>query len=233
MKLRHHHYVLILCLLFAFVWVVLAVNPVDRSDWMLENVLVVILVPLMALTYRRRTFSRFSYTLIFIFLCLHEVGAYYTYAKVPYDQWFQTLAGGSVSSFTGADRNHFDRLAHFSFGLLLAYPMREIFVRVAQAKGFWSYYLPLDMTMACSMVFELIEWAAAEIFGGDLGVAYLGTQGDPWDAQKDMMLATVGGLVTMLVTAIINIRQQRDFAREWVESLRVKKATPRGQGGHT
>ena len=84
--------------------------------------------------------------------------------------------------------------------------------------------------MAYSMVFELIEWAAAEIFGGDLGVAYLGTQGDPWDAQKDMMLATIGGLVTMLVTAMINMRQQRDFSREWVESLRVKKATPPGEG---
>jgi len=75
-------------------------------------------------------------------------------------------------------------------------------------------------------VFELIEWAAAEAFGGDLGVAYLGTQGDPWDAQKDMMLATVGGLVTMLVTALINMRHQRDFARQWVESLRVKTAAP-------
>jgi putative membrane protein len=100
--------------------------------------------------------------------------------------------------------------------------MREVFVRIAQARGFWSYYLPLDMTMAFSMIFELIEWGAATVFGGDLGVAYLGTQGDPWDAQKDMALASLGGLIAMVVTALVNLHQQRDFAREWIESLRAK-----------
>src|SRR5262245_45886813 len=210
-------------------WLALAINPLDRSDWLLENALVFLFVPLMVLTYGRLPFSRTSYMLIFLFLCMHEVGAHYTYAKVPYDEWIQALTGRTLSSLTGANRNHFDRLGHFAFGLLLSYPLREIFVRVAEAKGFWSYYLPLDMTMACSMVFELIEWAAAEIFGGDLGVAYLGTQGDPWDAQKDMMLATIGGLIAMLVTAFINSRQERDFAREWIDSLRVKQSTPDGE----
>lgn len=229
MKPSHHRYVLVLGGVFALVWVALAIKPLYRADWMLENGLVAVFVPLLILTYRRFPFSRVSYTLIFMFLCLHEVGAHYTYAKVPYDEWFQALAGRSLSSLLGTSRNHFDRLGHFAFGLLLAYPIREIFVRVAEARGFWSYYLPLDMTMACSMVFELIEWAAAEAFGGDLGVAYLGTQGDPWDAQKDMLLATVGGLIAMAVNAIINMRQQRDFAREWVLSLRVKDANPLGE----
>lgn len=224
MKLPHHHrYVLILGGLFALVWVALAIKPLYRADWMLENGLVAVFVPLLILTYRRFPFSRVSYTLIFVFLCLHEVGAHYTYAKVPYDEWFQALAGRSLNSLFGASRNHFDRLGHFAFGLLLAYPIREIFVRVAEARGFWSYYLPLDLTMACSMAFELIEWAAAVLFGGDLGAAYLGTQGDPWDAQKDMLLATVGGLIAMVITAMVNMRQQRDFAREWVRSLKVKK----------
>jgi putative membrane protein len=222
MKLSHRRYVLILLGLFVLFWLVLAIEPVDRADWMLENALVAVAVPLLIVTHRFFRFSRISYTLIFVFLCLHEVGAHYTYAKVPYDAWFQTLTGHSLDALFGATRNHFDRLGHFAFGLLLSYPIREIFVRVADARGFWSYYLPLDMTMAFSMVFELIEWAAAEIFGGDLGVAYLGTQGDPWDAQKDMLLATAGGLAAMVVTAIINGRHQRDFAREWIESLRVK-----------
>lgn len=228
-KLSHRRYVLILGGAFALIWTALAIKPLDRADWMLENGLVVLFVPLLILTYRRFPFSRVSYTLIFIFLCLHEVGAHYTYAKVPYDEWFQLLVGRSLSSLFGATRNHFDRLGHFAFGLLLAYPIREIFVRVAEARGFWGYYLPLDLTMACSMVFELIEWAAAEIFGGDLGVAYLGTQGDPWDAQKDMFLATIGGLIAMGVTAMINKRHQRDFAREWIESLRVKEVAPLGK----
>ncbi|HZN01970.1 MAG TPA: DUF2238 domain-containing protein [Candidatus Polarisedimenticolia bacterium] len=218
MTLSHRAYVLVLLGLFALWWLALAIAPVDRADWMLENALVVVALAVLVVTDRWFRFSRVSYTLIFLFLCLHEIGAHYTYAKVPYHDWLQGI-GVSL----GAGRNHFDRLGHFAFGLLLAYPMREVFVRVASARGFWGYYLPLDMTMAFSMLFELIEWAAAEIFGGDLGVAYLGTQGDPWDAQKDMVLASLGGLIAMVVTALVNMRQQRDFAREWVESLRVKR----------
>lgn len=83
--------------------------------------------------------------------------------------------------------------------------------------------------MATSMLFELFEWGAAEIFGGDLGVAYLGSQGDIWDAQKDMACATLGAFITMLMAAGINIYLQRDFAREWVESLRVKRKAPLGE----
>src|SRR5262249_49902512 len=129
----------------------------------------------------------------------------------------------------GWERNHFDRFAHFGFGLLLAYPIREIFLRVADARGFWSYYLPLDVTMASSALFELMEWAAALVFGGDLGVAYLGTQGDPWDTHKDIALASLGALVAMLINAAINLRLQCDFAREWSESLRVKRKRPLGE----
>jgi len=223
---RHSRYVLVLLGLFAIWWAVLAIHPLDRSDWMLENALAVAAIGLLAVTYRWFRFSRFSYALIFVFLCVHEIGAHYTYAKVPYQAWLHALGWPGLESL-GAGRNHFDRLAHFSFGLLLSYPMREVFVRIAQARGFWSYYLPLDMTMAFSMIFELIEWGAATVFGGDLGVAYLGTQGDPWDAQKDMALASLGGLIAMVVTALVNLHQQRDFAREWIESLKVKPARRR------
>ncbi|HEU5180335.1 MAG TPA: DUF2238 domain-containing protein [Candidatus Polarisedimenticolia bacterium] len=228
-RLSHPHYVLLLAGIFVLVWLVLAIQPVDRADWALENALVAGFVGVLTITYRRFPFSRVSYTLIFLFLCMHEIGAHYTYAKVPYDHWFSLITGHGLNSMIGAGRNHFDRLGHFAFGLLLSYPMREIFVRVAEARGFWSYYLPLDMTMAFSMVFELIEWAVAEIFGGDLGIAYLGAQGDPWDAQKDMALATLGGLLAMLVTALINMHQERDFARDWIESLRVKRRTLDGK----
>jgi putative membrane protein len=226
-RLPHTRYVLLLLGLFAVEWIVLAIHPLDRSDWMLENALAVTAIGVLALTYRWFRFSRFSYTLLFVFLCLHEIGAHYTYAMVPYHEWLQALGGPAFSAHFGTARNHFDRLVHFSFGLLLSYPLREIFVRVAQARGFWSYYLPLDMTMAFSMLFELLEWAAATIFGGDLGVAYLGTQGDPWDAQKDMALASLGGLIAMIVTALVNWHKQRDFAREWIESLQVKPARRR------
>jgi putative membrane protein len=113
--------------------------------------------------------------------------------------------------------------------LLLAYPMREAFFRVADAHGFWSYFLPLDLTMSTSMLFELFEWWVAVIFGGDLGQAYLGTQGDIWDAHKDMLLASCGALISMLVTLMVNWKTQTDFAREWSQSLRVKRWRPLGE----
>ena len=115
------------------------------------------------------------------------------------------------------------------YGLLLAYPIREVFIRIANVKGFWSYFLPLDLTMSTSMIYELVEWGAAEAFGGELGQAYLGTQGDVWDAHKDMALASLGALIAMLVVAAINLRLQRDFAQEWNESLRVRHADPLGE----
>ena len=127
------------------------------------------------------------------------------------------------------ERNYFDRMVHFLFGFLLAYPIRELFMRVAGARGFWGYYLPLDLTMSFSMLYELIEWAAAEVFGGELGAAYLGTQGDVWDAHKDMALASLGALIAMFVTALVNRHLQRDFAAEWAESIRVKRKKPLGE----
>lgn len=148
---------------------------------------------------------------------------------VPYDAWFQALTGSTFNSLVGWERNNFDRVVHFLYGLLLAYPVREVFLRVANVRGFWGYFLPLDLTMSTSMIFELFEWAAAEFFGGDLGVAYLGTQGDVWDAQEDMALASLGALAAMCVTAAINIYLQRDFAREWIESLKVKHPEPLGE----
>jgi putative membrane protein len=126
-------------------------------------------------------------------------------------------------------RNHFDRLVHFSYGFLLSYPIREVFLRVANVRGFWGYFLPLDVTMSTSMIYELIEWAAAVGIGGDLGAAYLGTQGDVWDAHKDMAMASLGALIAMTITAAINAKLNRDFAREFVASLTVVRLTPLGE----
>ncbi|MEJ2382170.1 MAG: DUF2238 domain-containing protein [Gammaproteobacteria bacterium] len=229
MQISHRRYFLFLSLLFAVVWLLLAVAPLDRHDWALENLLLVVFVAVLAATYRRLPLSRISYTLIFLFLCLHSVGAHYTYAKVPYDDWWRALTGHSLNSVLGWQRNDFDRVVHFSYGLLLAYPIRELFLRVADVRGFWGYFLPLDITMSTSMLFELFEWGAAELFGGDLGVAYLGTQGDVWDAQKDMALASLGALIAMGVTMALNLYLQRDFAHEWLDSVRVKHPQPLGE----
>jgi putative membrane protein len=210
----------LLASVYAVWWVALAIKPLDRSDWWMENLLVFLGVGLLVWTYKPFPLSRVSYTCIFIFMMLHALGAHYTYAKVPYQEWFPALAGG---------RNHFDRLVHFSYGLLLAYPIREMFLRIGNVRGFWGYFLPLDLTMSTSMLYELIEWGTAVTVGSDLGAAYLGTQGDIWDAQKDMALASLGALLAMIVTALINRSMQRDFAFEWAESIRVKRRKPLGE----
>ncbi|HEV7714818.1 MAG TPA: DUF2238 domain-containing protein [Steroidobacteraceae bacterium] len=213
-------YLWMLGVIYALWWVAMAIEPLDRADWVTENVLVVFGAALLGFTYKSFPLSRISYTCIFVFMMFHALGAHYTYAKVPYQEWLPFLEGG---------RNHFDRMVHFLYGLLLAYPIREMFLRIGNVRGFWGYLLPLDLTMSTSMLYELIEWGAAVVLGGDLGAAYLGTQGDIWDAHKDMALASLGALIAMVVTALINWKMQRDFAREWAESIRVKRKKPLGE----
>ncbi len=227
--MSHRKYFLILSTIYFVVFLLLAISPHDRADWALEHFLVVVFVIAMGFSYKSFLLSRISYSLIFVFLILHDIGAHYTYAMVPYDQFFMNTFGFSLNEAMGWERNHFDRLVHFSYGLLLAYPIRELYIRIANAKGFWAYFFPLELTMASSMMFELFEWGAAEWFGGDLGVAYLGTQGDIWDAHKDMALASLGTLLAMLITLFINMRIQKNFAVEWKASLRIKNNQPLGE----
>ena len=127
MSQSHNKYLLVLTAIFAIEWILLAISPHDRADWALENVIVVALVILLASTYKKFPLSRVSYTLIFFLLLIHEVGAHYTYSEVPYDEWMNGLLGYSLDQGMGFERNHFDRFVHFSYGLLLAYPIREVF----------------------------------------------------------------------------------------------------------
>jgi putative membrane protein len=213
-------------LLAAFVvwFAVWAINPRHPDDFILEHILTVVFLGVLVWSYRRFPLSNISYTTIFLFMCLHVVGAHYTYSEVPYKDWLAAIGIGSGSEALVQDaaenaRNHYDRMVHFSFGLLMAYPVRELFVRVARVRGIWAYYLPLDVVMSFSMIYELIEWAIAVFVGGDVGQSYLGTQGDEWDAHKDMALATLGGIITITITALVNRRYDRDFAKELAESL--------------
>jgi len=184
-----------LALWYAAVWVVTSVRPLDRHDWLLENLLVFGLVIVLIATYRAFPLSDLSYLLITAFMTLHAIGAHYTYAQVPLGFWMQQAFGLA--------RNHFDRIVHFSFGLLMAYPIREVFLRVANARGFWAYYLPLDVTLAFSALYEIMEMVIASLVAPGTGDAWLGTQGDVWDPQKDMGLAALGALICMCITALI------------------------------
>jgi putative membrane protein len=184
-----------LAVIFALVFIWAAINPLHPDDWLLENVLTVIFLVTLIISYKKFPLSDLSYILITIFLVLHTIGSHYTYSEVPF--------GYRLKETFNFSRNHYDRIVHFSFGLLMAYPIREVFLRVAHAKGFWAFYLPLDVTLAFSGLYEITEWAAAELFGGELGAAYLGLQGDVWDAQKDMLAATIGAIICMSVTAAL------------------------------
>ncbi|UYO93273.1 DUF2238 domain-containing protein [Pollutimonas sp. M17] len=205
---------------YFLLWLALAIEPVDRPAWLLENMLVAGLFALLWFIRRLFRFSNASLLLILLFLALHTVGSHYTYSEVPYDRWWQALTGHTLNSVFGWERNHYDRLVHFSYGLLLAYPIREFFLRIVEVRGFWAYFLPLDFTLSTSALYELIEWGAAMLFGGNLGMQYLGTQGDIWDAHKDMGLAALGALIAMLAAAAINARLRRDLAWEWSSAMK-------------
>ena len=205
----------ILLLAFTLFWTWAAINPKYPHDWLLENYLVFIFVPVILLVSRYFRLSNISYTLITIFMSLHVIGSHYTYAEVPF--------GYDLQHWLGASRNMYDRLVHFSFGLLLAYPLREMFLRVAKAEGVWGYWLPIELVLAFSAAYEIIEWLVAARVDPSAGLAFLGTQGDIWDAQKDMLLAGAGAILAMGLVALLHWRLNPEFARELRESLSIKK----------
>src|SRR5688572_565246 len=139
---------------FATVFVALGVAPLFREDWLLENLLVVAAVGVLIATYRRRRLTNVSYTLIFLFLVLHEIGAHYTYSLVPYDSWFSALTGTPASEWFGWRRNHYDRLIHFAYGLLIFPICAELLSRVAPVRGTWGLVLPLAFILAQSALYE-------------------------------------------------------------------------------
>lgn len=202
----HRRYLLALLILFLLVWGGLAIAPEDRHDWVLENLLVLALAVALLLGHRHYLPSRSAATLIILYLCIHQLGAHYTYAKVPYDAWWQAMTGESLDQTLGWERNQFDRLAHLSYGLLLAYPIREVLIRLGLKPGFWSLLLPVDVVLSTSAVYELIEWFGAATLSAEDGRTFLATQHDRWDPQKDMALAAAGAVFAMLCTALMSWR---------------------------
>jgi putative membrane protein len=201
-------YPLWLLIAFAAWWVALAIAPWYRQDWLLENLLVFVAVPLLVWSYPRLRLSDTAYTCLFVFLSLHTVGAHYTYSDVPYDHWARALTGHSLSEALGPQRNHFDRMVHFLYGLLVTPAAIELLDARAPQRGVWRWLVPLLFMVSHSTIYELVEWGAAAVFG-DLGQAYLGTQGDIWDAQKDSALAALGAAI-----AVVAWRGRRPRSRQ-------------------
>jgi putative membrane protein len=181
------------------VW--MAIDPVDRQNWVLANVLPFLFVGLLAATHRKYPLSNISYVLITLFLTLHTIGVHYTYAQVPFGYWLEAALE--------LNRNHFDRIVHFCFGLLLTYPMGEAFVLLANVRGALVYYLSLITPVGLSGIWEIIESWVAQIVSPQLGDAYLGSQGDVWDAQKDIAAAFYGAVLCVLLMLAIRRWYQR------------------------
>ena len=213
MKVTKYHIFLILAFLIVWIWA--AIKPVYPHDWLLENYLVFIFVPLILILSIYFKLSKLSYTLITTFMILHVIGSHYTYAEVPF--------GYILQNWFHASRNMYDRLVHFCFGFLLAYPIREVFVRITKSKGFWGLYLPIELTLAFSAIYEIIEWITALGVNPTAGLAFLGAQGDIWDAQKDMLMAGMGAILAMAITAIVLMIINKYFWKEFRESLSIPK----------
>lgn len=202
-------------MLFALAWLAAAWQPLFPQDWALENVLSLAAAWWLLRHHRRQPLSNLSYSLLLLFAVAHELGSHYTYAEVPYDQWAQALWGGSISEWFGVSRNHYDRVVHFLFGLLCYRPLREVIVSGVRPQSTASYGYPLTVICTISLLYEIIEWTAAAAFGGDLGQAYLGTQGDVWDSQKDSALAAAGGALAMLFSLCLRHNGNRRSERLW------------------
>ncbi|MDH5604296.1 MAG: DUF2238 domain-containing protein [Cyclobacteriaceae bacterium] len=191
--LRSNYWIWAFLVLFFAVWISTLTGTSDINNWFLENTLTFLFVVFLFVTFKKFQFSDLSYLLMFVYLCLHVYGAKYTYAENPFGYW--------VMEVLDLSRNHYDRIVHFSFGFLLAYPMRELFLSWLRYPAWVAWVLPIEITLSVSGLYELIEWAVADVFFKAQGDAYLGTQGDIWDAQKDMFLATLGAI---LATTIVS-----------------------------
>jgi putative membrane protein len=170
-----------------------AYEPSMMGDWLLENLLVVVLLAGLVATYWRYRLSNISYWMIFLFLCVHEWGAHHKYADVPLGEWMKGVFHTT--------RNHYDRVAHFSFGFFFAYPIFEAFQRWGGVRSALRYYLPAETALAAGAAYEIIEGIVASIVSPEAGEAFVGLQGDMWDAQKDMGLAFLGAAITMSAVA--------------------------------
>jgi len=186
---RHAVPACLLALVLAL-WTWAAIGPVDRQDWLLENLLVFLFVPLLVATYPRFRFSNLSYGLLAAFVALHVVGSHWSYSLVPWPDW----------AALGFHRNMYDRAVHLSYGLLLTIPAREAFASWSSGKAWRASALALGLILATSAAYEILEWATMSIVAPQLGDAFLGSQGDPFDSVEDMASAGAGSILAVAAT---------------------------------
>lgn len=180
--------------LFLAYWTYGWYNNHNMENWIIENLLVMIMLPLMVFLNKWHRFSDISYLFIFLFVVLHCYGAFYAYTSNAFGEWLKARYH--------LWRNPYDRIVHFSFGLLMAYPAREILINRYKVSRRASWLLPIEIAFSLGTVFEMIEWGVAEFTTPATGETYVATQGDIWDAHKDIALAALGAAVSMCLLYI-------------------------------
>lgn len=187
----------ILLMGYVVLFVALGINPYARDVWYVENGPIFGIVAMLVIGWvRGLKFSNTAYALMSVLLYMHTIGGHYTFERVPFD-WF--------NNFFGFERNMYDRVAHFTVGFY-AFPFAEYLVtRKIVTKKWVAYALPLFFIMALAALYEMFEWWYAASFGGEAGAAFLGSQGDIWDAQKDMLMDTLGAVTSLVLFGIYQL----------------------------
>jgi putative membrane protein len=193
------------CIFFPLLWIFVGFTSTNFTNWLLENVPTVTIIIVLAVFHKHFAFSNTSYTLIFIFLLLHLYGSQNTYAENPFGQWLKTEFD--------LERNHYDRIVHFNFGFLLAYPLQEILWRLFTVRNWQAYFLPVELTLSVSAFYEIVEWLVADVFFPKLGAVFIGAQGDTWDSQKDIFLATLGAFISMIFLLFWRYSRSKNTAK--------------------
>ncbi len=180
------------------------INAASPPDLLLQHTPTVVLLVVLITTGIRHPLSNASYTMLFVYLLLHLVGARHLYSFVPYDDWTEQLIGVRATEFFGFQRNHYDRLVHLCFGLLLLWPAHELVVRLMKIGGGWSYVVAVWLIIVFSTLDELLEWIVALMMSPDATERYNGQQGDMWDAHRDTALALGGAVFSAVILAVVS-----------------------------
>jgi putative membrane protein len=168
--------------------------PAGRTSWLLEVGPGLAMVAVLGAIYRRLPLSHFVYVCVFLHLQILIYGGYYTYALTPLGDWAKQAFGFS--------RNHYDRIGHIALGVFPCFLAREVLLRCTPLqRGGWLYFLVCSVVLAFAAFWELLEWWTALLAAPDVGVAFLGSQGDVWDAQWDMLLALLGAMAALPIFA--------------------------------
>lgn len=193
----------ILLALVLVVWAITSVNPPWPHDFLLQHIPTTISLLMLVFLQKRAGISLLSYAFILTFGILHVLGARYLYSNVPYNEWTETLFGFNVNDSLGlGDRNHYDRLVHFLFGVLIVIPAFRFATRVLRLGRAWAASVAMMFILSIGSLYEVAEWGVAMLLSPDTAENYNGQQGDVWDPQRDMLLAALGASISLAVLLV-------------------------------